>query len=78
VDELVSAVLNVAGKQIRVAHIEGPVGVLSRNFSNQRIYSTGWRHRFSLHDGIARTYPWVEAQVQTCRAEPDPRVHAGV
>jgi nucleoside-diphosphate-sugar epimerase len=78
VDELVRTVVNVAGKRIRVAHIEGPVGVLSRNFSNDRIYSTGWRHRFSLHDGIARTYPWVEAQVRAYRAEPDPRVHAGV
>jgi GDP-D-mannose 3',5'-epimerase len=78
VDELVRTVVNVAGKRIRVAHIEGPVGVLSRNFSNERIYSTGWRHGFSLHDGIARTYPWVEAQVRAHPAELDPRVHAGV
>jgi hypothetical protein len=42
--------------------------VLSRNFSNERIYSTGWRHRFSLHDGIARTYPWIDAQVRLQRA----------
>jgi len=37
--------------------------VRSRNFSNERISSTGWRARFSLRDGIACTYPWVEAQV---------------
>jgi len=40
------------------------VGVQSRNFSNERIYSVGWRSRFSLKDGIARTYPWVQAQVE--------------
>jgi GDP-D-mannose 3', 5'-epimerase len=68
VDELVRAVLSVAGKRVNVAHVEGPVGVLSRNFSNERIYSTGWRHRFSLHDGIARTYPWIDAQVRLQRA----------
>jgi nucleoside-diphosphate-sugar epimerase len=63
VDELVRTVADVAGKRVRVKHVTGPVGVRSRNFSNERIYSTGWRARFSLRDGIACTYPWVEAQV---------------
>lgn len=63
VDDLVRTVADVAGKRIRIVHVEGPVGVRSRNFSNERIYSTGWRSRYSLRDGIARTYPWVEAQV---------------
>ena len=40
------------------------MGVQSRNFSNERICSTGWRARYSLKDGIARTYPWVHAQVE--------------
>jgi len=40
------------------------VGVRSRNFSNAKIYSTGWNARFSLRDGIAQTYPWVEEQVK--------------
>ena len=65
VDELVRTVADVAGKRIRIVHIDGPVGVRSRNFSNERIYSIGWRPRFSLRDGIARTYPWVEEQVRT-------------
>jgi nucleoside-diphosphate-sugar epimerase len=65
VDALVRTVADVAGKRIRIAHVDGPVGVRSRNFSNERIYSTGWRARFSLRDGVARTYPWVEAQVQS-------------
>jgi len=64
VDELVRTVADVAGKRIRIVHIDGPVGVRSRNFSNERIYSIGWRPRFSLRDGIARTYPWVESQVR--------------
>jgi len=68
VDELVKTVAQVAGKTIRIKHVAGPVGVLSRNFSNERIYSTGWKSRFSLKDGIARTYPWVLAQVQAQRA----------
>lgn len=67
VDELVRTVADVSGKQIRIVHIEGPVGVRSRNFSNERIYSTGWQSRFSLRDGISRTYPWVESQVRAAR-----------
>jgi nucleoside-diphosphate-sugar epimerase len=64
VDELVGAVADVSGKTIRIKHIDGPVGVQSRNFSNDRIYSLGWEARVSLKEGIARTYPWIEAQVR--------------
>jgi nucleoside-diphosphate-sugar epimerase len=64
VNELVATVADVAGKKINVRHVQGPVGVQSRNFSNTRIYSQGWKPRFYLKDGIARTYPWIEAQVK--------------
>jgi len=57
----------VAGKRINVRHVEGPVGVQSRNFSNARIYSLGWRAKYYLKDGIARTYPWIEEQVRAAR-----------
>ena len=67
VDELVTTVAEVAGKMIHIKHIEGPVGVQSRNFSNERIYSLGWQAKHDLKDGIARTYPWVEAQVKEAR-----------
>src|SRR2546428_8188875 len=64
VAQLVQTVAEVAGKSIQTRYVEGPVGVQSRNFSNERIYSLGWRPRYSLRDGIARTYPWVHAQVE--------------
>ena len=60
VDELAATVADVAGKKVNIRHVEGPVGVQSRNFSNERIYSTGWRARYFLKDGIACTYPCVE------------------
>ena len=63
VNELVETVAEVSGKQINIKHIDGPVGVQSRNFSNERIYSTGWRAKYLLEDGIAMTYPWIEEQV---------------
>jgi nucleoside-diphosphate-sugar epimerase len=65
VNELVATVAEVAGKNIHVRHVEGPVGVQSRNFSNQRIYSIGWQAKVFLKEGIGRTYPWIEEQVRS-------------
>ena len=64
VNELVEAVAKVSGKKIKIKHIEGPVGVQSRNFSNERIYTTGWEANYYLLDGIAKTYTWIEEQVK--------------
>lgn len=64
VDELVQTVIDVSGKNVRIKHVDGPVGVQSRNFSNDRINSLGWKHEFSLEEGIKRTYPWVASQVE--------------
>ena len=43
VNQLVETVCEVAGKKVGIKHIDGPVGVQSRNFSNERIYSIGWQ-----------------------------------
>jgi GDP-D-mannose 3',5'-epimerase len=67
VDDLVATVAAVAGKRIRIRHVEGPVGVLARNHSSARIRSLGWTCTHSLKDGIAKTYPWVAAQVRQAR-----------
>jgi GDP-D-mannose 3',5'-epimerase len=67
VDQLVETVAEIAGKKINIKHIDGPVGVQSRNFSNERIYSTGWEAKYFLKDGIAENYPWIEAQVNEAR-----------
>jgi nucleoside-diphosphate-sugar epimerase len=64
VDELVHTVVEASGKAIHVRYVEGPVGVQSRNFSNARIYTTGWKPKYLLKDGIAQTYPWIDSQVR--------------
>jgi nucleoside-diphosphate-sugar epimerase len=69
VRKLVDTIADTAGKTIQCKHVDGPVGVHSRNFSNGRIHSTGWRARFSLREGVARTYPWIEEQVIARRRE---------
>ena len=67
VKELVDTVAAVSGKSIDIEWVDGPVGVQSRNFSNARMRSLGWEPRFSLRDGIQRTYPWVASQVARSR-----------
>jgi GDP-D-mannose 3',5'-epimerase len=68
VDELAYTIAEVSGKKINIQHTEGPVGVQSRNFSNERIYSIGWQAKYYLKDGIAETYPWIEEQVRAALA----------
>jgi nucleoside-diphosphate-sugar epimerase len=65
VDDLVHTVAAVAGKAIKIRHVEGPVGVKSRNFSNARIETLGWRAQWPLRRGIEVTYPWIAAQVKS-------------
>lgn len=67
VNELVATVAEVAGKKIEVKHVKGPVGVESRNFSNERIYSIGWQPKVFLKEGIELTYPWIEEQVKAAK-----------
>ena len=65
VDQLVSMVAEVAGKTVRIEHVPGPVGVLARYHTTDRIKSTGWRANYSLRDGLERTYPWIAEQVSS-------------
>ncbi len=68
VNELVETVARISGKRVRIKYVDGPVGVQSRNFSNEKIYQTGWRARYPLAAGIKQTYPWIEAQVRKIKA----------
>lgn len=67
VDELVEAVCGVAGYEVGIKHVDGPVGVRSRNFSNGVVERLGWKQRFSLHEGLERTWPWIREQVERAR-----------
>ena len=64
VDELVEITAKVAGKKIYIEHIEGPVGVKNRNFSNDKIESTGWKPKYDLESGLRETYPWILEQTR--------------
>jgi len=67
VDQLAEVISEVAEKKISIKHIDGPVGVESRNFSNDKIYKTGWKSECSLKYGISKTFPWINEQVKKNR-----------
>ena len=68
VTELAEVAAKIAGKTIHINYVDGPVGVRSRNFSNERIYQTGWKAKVPLIEGIKLTYPWIEEQVKAASA----------
>ena len=67
VRELAELAAQIAGKRIQLKSVPGPVGVQSRNFSNERIYTTGWKSRFDLKAGLSLTYPWIKQQVDAAK-----------
>lgn len=67
INKLVDIVKIVAGKpDIKIKHIEGPLGVRGRNSDNRLIKEKlGWVPDYPLIEGIKKLYPWIEEQVKS-------------
>jgi GDP-D-mannose 3', 5'-epimerase len=64
INQMARMIMAIAGKQLRIRHIEGPTGVRGRNSDNKLIREKlGWEPTMRLRDGLARTYEWINAQV---------------
>ncbi len=64
INELVQTVSEVAKKSIVSKHIDGPLGVRGRNSNNDLIRKElGWDFEMTLHDGIEKTYTWIEEKL---------------
>jgi nucleoside-diphosphate-sugar epimerase len=69
INQLASLVMEVAGKQVRVRHIPGPLGVRGRKSDNTLIKKKlDWAPAQSLKKGLAETYRWIEQQVRAASA----------
>ena len=65
INQLADMVATVAGVEIQKRHVPGPQGVRGRNSDNTRLREVlRWEPQISLEDGMARTYQWIEEQVQ--------------
>jgi len=77
INALASMIMDVAGKQVSIRHIPGPLGVAGRNSDNKLIQEMlGWSPSESLRDGIAKTYPWIAEQVAASQATEEPVVES--
>ena len=72
INGLADLVANIAGIKITKKHISGPQGVRGRNSDNTLLRKVlKWEPAISLEEGLSRTYPWIEQQVQK-QLEKDP------
>jgi GDP-D-mannose 3', 5'-epimerase len=56
--------MQIAGKPLRIRHIDGPLGVRGRSSDNHLISEKlGWAPTQKLEDGLRSTYGWVAEQV---------------
>ena len=68
INGLAQMVAEIANKRVTTKHIPGPLGVRGRNSDNRLIQERlGWRPRDPLKRGMAKTYAWIEHQVQIMR-----------
>ncbi|MGD1070144.1 MAG: NAD-dependent epimerase/dehydratase family protein [Bryobacteraceae bacterium] len=64
INQLAEMVAGIAGKQLSLRHIPGPLGVRGRNSDNRLIAEKlGWRPSRPLAEGMEKTYTWIREQV---------------
>ncbi|MFC1483891.1 NAD-dependent epimerase/dehydratase family protein [Candidatus Neomarinimicrobiota bacterium] len=61
INHLAEIIMEIAGKQLSIKHIPGPLGVRGRNSDNLLIKEKlGWAPSMTLKEGLANTYPWIK------------------
>jgi GDP-D-mannose 3',5'-epimerase len=64
INELVNIAARVANKKINIKHIAGPIGVRGRNSDNKLLKNVlNWEPSQPLENGIAKTFEWVNKQI---------------
>jgi len=56
--------MEIAGKNLTIKYIPGPLGVRGRNSDNRLIQEKlGWAPSRPLREGLEKTYKWIEQEV---------------
>jgi GDP-D-mannose 3',5'-epimerase len=72
INQLAQTIMAIAGKNLRLRHIPGPLGVRGRNSHNDLIREKlGWAPDEPLEVGLRKTYAWISAQVDRQRGRND-------
>ena len=65
INQLAHMAMKIAGKNMTIKHIPGPLGVRGRNSDNRLIKEKlGWEPNYPLIKGMEKTYKWIEEQIQ--------------
>lgn len=65
INQLARMVMKIAGKNLSINHIDGPLGVRGRNSDNRLIAEKlGWKPSQPLLEGLKKTYAWIEEQIR--------------
>lgn len=64
INQLAKMAIELSGKDIKIHNISGPTGVMGRNSNNDLIKEKlRWSPKWSLFIGLARTYKWIENDI---------------
>ena len=69
INQLAVLIMQIAGKNLAIKHISGPLGVRGRNSDNHLIAEKlGWKPSRPLRVGLEKTYRWIQEQVTIRRS----------
>ncbi|MGP8260981.1 MAG: NAD-dependent epimerase/dehydratase family protein [Acidobacteriaceae bacterium] len=69
INQLAEMIMQIAGKNVTIKHIAGPLGVRGRNSDNRLIAEKlGWKPSRPLREGLEKTYRWIQNQVTISRS----------
>lgn len=65
INDLAKLIAKIAGKEIEIVNVPGPMGVMGRNSHNKLIKETiGWAPADNLEYGLEKTYAWISEQAK--------------
>lgn len=68
INHLAEMVMKIAGKKVKIKHIDGPLGVRGRTSDNTLIQKKlGWNPSDPLAEGMKKTYQWIEEQTMEAK-----------
>jgi nucleoside-diphosphate-sugar epimerase len=66
INDFAKMIMEIAGKDLGIEHIPGPLGVRGRSSDNRLIREVlGWEPNAPLRDGITKTYNWIKQVVES-------------
>lgn len=65
INNLALKIMKIAGKNLKINNISGPVGVNGRNSDNKLIESyLGWKPKHNLDQGLEKTINWLKSVIK--------------